>query len=397
MIRKNVTAALLIISSIIHAQPVVKSMLRLPDTGQFSSFTNTFGEDHDYMINTPYFIVNNIYTVTDTITGLMWERNDGGEMRFESAITYCDTLTLDGYTDWRLPTAEEAYSILNQQYNNPALDMTVFRVTTAEYWWTSELQANDTSKVWSTNAGGGIGNHRKTETISAGGIKRFHARAVRDIHPVVTVPTHFNDNGDGTITDLLTELVWQKIPYGDSITWEQALIYADTLTISGQNDWRLPNIKELQSINDETRVNPSLDNNIFQVVGATKYWSSTSLPNQPLKAWYLNTQFGITTYDDKTIRHNILVVRGNTSFSTSVNSLNTSFISRMIYPNPFVDRILIQGSLINQHSYLMNINGEIIYDGCSISDHDFSELPKGIYFLLLDGPNREVCKLLKVE
>jgi hypothetical protein len=205
------------------------------------------------------------------------------------------------------------------------------------------------------------------------------------------------DNGDGTITDLLTELVWQKIPYGDSITWEQALIYADTLTISGQNDWRLPNIKELQSINDETRVNPSLDNNIFQVVGATKYWSSTSLPNQPLKAWYLNTQFGITTYDDKTIRHNILVVRGNTSFSTSVNSLNTSFISRMIYPNPFVDRILIQGSLINQHSYLININGEIIYDGCSISDHDFSELPKGIYFLLLDGPNREVCKLLKVE
>lgn len=98
-------------------------MKRLPDTGQKLSYTNTFGEDNDYIINSPFYINNNDGTITDTITGLMWQKTDGGEMTFENALSYTDTLTLGGFNNWRLPNAHEAFSILNLQSNNPALDV----------------------------------------------------------------------------------------------------------------------------------------------------------------------------------------------------------------------------------------------------------------------------------
>ncbi len=208
------------------AQPVSKTMKRLPDTGQVNSYTTTFGEDSDYQIFPPAFIVNGNGTVTDTVTGLLWQRSDGGEMTIENAVLYCDSLSLAGHTDWRLPNAHEAFSILNHQKANPAIDVNIFSNTGAEYWWTSDRQANDNTKIWCTNAGGGIGNHPKTETISAGApnsIKKFHVRAVRDISPPAVVPARFTYNGNGTVTDNLSGLMWPKTPDGNTYTWEQAL------------------------------------------------------------------------------------------------------------------------------------------------------------------------------
>lgn len=156
-------------------------MDKLPDTGQSKSYTDTLGEDSDYTINAPELIDNLDGTITDKITGLMWQKVDGGEMTHSSALQYADSLTLGSFTDWRLPIAFEIYSIQNLQVNNPALNTTYFTKSNAEYWWTSDLQVNDNSRVWVSNAGGGIGNHLKSETISAGGTKRYHARAVRNI------------------------------------------------------------------------------------------------------------------------------------------------------------------------------------------------------------------------
>ena len=163
---------------------------------------------------------------------------------------------------------------------------------------------------------------------------RFHVRAVRDVSPPPTIPNHFTDNGDGTITDNLTNLVWQKLANIDSITWEQALTYADSLTLSGFTDWRLPNIKELQSLNDETRINPSVNNTFFTNIATNKYWSSTTLPNHTTWAWYLNTQFGITTYDAKTIRHFLLCVRGSqTALPLTLLSFTAKLIDKKVLLN----------------------------------------------------------------
>ena len=63
----------------------------------------------------------------------------------------------------------------------------------------------------------------------------------------------FVDNGDGTITDHATGLMWTKVDGGSPMNWEDALAYAEDLDAAGYDDWRLPDAKELQSIVDYTR------------------------------------------------------------------------------------------------------------------------------------------------
>lgn len=370
---------------------VSKTMKRLPDTGETTSYTATFGEDNDYNINIPTYANNGDGTITDTVTGLMWQSIDGGEMKIEDAINYCDTLSLAGYTNWRLPTAQEAFSILILQNANPAINTTYFPNTNAEYWWTIERQANDTNKIWVTNAGGGIGNHLRTETISAGGTKKIHVRAVRDITSSSMIPVRFVDNGDSTITDNLTNLVWQKFPPSLSQTWEQALTYAEGLNLASQSDWRLPNIKELQSLNDETVVQPSVTTPFFQNVGVNKYWSSTTLPNQTTKAWYWNTAFGITTYDDKINSNKVLCVRNITTIPNAIQNTELN-IKLTIYPNPFNRHLNIQNIPNNSISILYNTIGEVVFKGKGIENQNFSSLPNGIYILQVEN---ERFKLIK--
>jgi formylglycine-generating enzyme required for sulfatase activity len=287
-----------------------RSILKLPDTGQILDYTSTFGEDADYLLNPPSFTDNGDGTITDNVTGLEWQKADGGEMTIESAAVYCDTLTLGGHTDWRLPDSHELFTILHHGRNNPALDTLYFRKTTAEYWWSADRQVDDTTKVWVTNAGGGIGAHPKSETISAGGTKRFHIRAVR--HPLQLFPRacHFRLNTDGTLLDQNSGLMWQRVPLASTRSWEDALNYCEGLTLGGYSDWRLPNIKELQSLSEAARRNPSLDTTAFAGLVVANYWSSTTLFGQPTKAWYLNTGYGLTTYDLKTTMNYVIAVRG---------------------------------------------------------------------------------------
>jgi hypothetical protein len=288
MIGHRVVLMSLVISSVcgelVFSQYVMKTerssaampARKLPDTGQSTSYTTTFGEDADYVINAPTYAVNGNGTVTDNVTGLMWQQTDGGEMTIERATIYCDTLTLGNFSDWRLPTSLELYGIVNMDKLNPALDTTTFKKTAAEYWWTSERQASDTTRVWVVNAGGGIGPHPKTETIGAGGTKRIHVRAVRVAVAGSTTTSQYQDNGDSTVTDLCTGLTWQKYSSDVTMTWEQAIAYAESITVGGKSDWRLPNVKELQSINDVSVVNPSLDRLAFPGFVTSKMWTSTS-------------------------------------------------------------------------------------------------------------------------
>ena len=302
---------IIILNGILSAQTVQKTMNNLPDTGQTSSYTTTFGEDNDYSINVPSFTNNGNGTITDNVTGLMWQQGDSGELTFENGTLYCDNLVLGGFTDWRLPTKEESMSILNLDSNNPALNTTYFPTTTAGYWWSATVLYNNVNAIWVTNAGGGTGPKLKTETISAGGTLKYHARAVRSSAAAVTV-TNFSDNNDGTITDNVTGLMWQKSPAATAYTWEQALAFAENLTDASYTDWRLPNIKELVSINSETTNAPSINTTFFPTVAATRYWSSTTqLAPGSTSAWFNDFQnAGITSHDLKTVSHPIICVRG---------------------------------------------------------------------------------------
>ncbi len=395
-----ILVVIIINSTLFFGQSVSKTIKFLPDTGQTTSYTTTFGEDSDYLINTPSFTNNNNLTITDNVTGLMWQKGDGGEMTIENAIAYCDNLVLGGYSDWRLPIPIEAFSILNHQNSNPASDTNYFTSTAAEYWWTSVFELNSTTKVWCTNAGGGIGNHPKAETISAGGTKKFHARAVRNVTTPTTITNHFTDNGDGTITDNLTQLVWQKIPNTETFIWDRALVYAEGLTIGPSSDWRLPNIKELQSINNELATNPSVFAPFFTGLGVHNYWSSTTLPNQTLRAWYWSTTFGITTYDTKTNPNYVICVRGNLTLAVKQETPNALI---KIHPNPSSDYVSISfpsyttsakieiadalGKIVLSKEIVINSN-EYLLDTEGISE--------GIYYLsIINGNNKNTYKIIK--
>ena len=110
----------------------------------------------------------------------------------------------------------------------------------------------------------------------------------QDAHYMGNKPSYTN-NGDGTISDLSTGLMWQKTDDGTSRDWSTSLTYAENLTLGGKSDWRLPNAKELQSIVDYMRslqttnspaINPIFETSQIKDPGGNInypfFWSSTT-------------------------------------------------------------------------------------------------------------------------
>ena len=122
---------------------------RLPDTGQTSSYTAIFGEDSDYTIKPPSYTDNGNGTVTDNVTGLVWQKTDDNTTHTHlSAGAFCENLTLGGQSDWRLPTVSELVGILHLGTYNPAINTTYFTGTNSSYYWSSTTYAYNTSYAW---------------------------------------------------------------------------------------------------------------------------------------------------------------------------------------------------------------------------------------------------------
>ena len=138
----------------------------------------------------------------------------------------------------------------------------------------------------------------------------------------------FNDNSNGTVTDNLTGLIWLKDAnaFGKK-TWEQALSDANTLSSgshgltdgSKAGDWRLPNLKELQSLIDVAYYNPALSSasgkskwvsgDAFVGVQSPYYWSSTTYSGHTTSAWIVLLYDGYVSYGGKTNSYYVWPVR----------------------------------------------------------------------------------------
>lgn len=105
----------------------------------------------------------------------------------------------------------------------------------------------------------------------------------------------FTINDDGTVKDNNTSLMWQQQDDGLVRTWSDANTYCENLTLGGYADWRLPTEKELISIMDYGRYNPSIDLTVFPDTKSSIYWSSTINANNEEAAWTAFFNFG---YDD---------------------------------------------------------------------------------------------------
>lgn len=151
--------------------------------------------------------------------------------------------------------------------------------------------------------------------------------------------TPYAENGDGTATDNLTGLMWIQCAYGQTwsagpscsdsagaMFWQDAMNYCDGLSYAGQDDWRLPSVKELATLVDASRFTPAVQASAFPGSFSTYFWSSSSYANDGNLAWGVTFDGSAYKGDKATAAYNVRCVRGGTlvveSFSASVVSGN---------------------------------------------------------------------------
>ncbi len=117
------------------------------------------------------------------------------------------------------------------------------------------------------------------------------------------------DNGDGTVTDTATGLMWQQ-GSASGRDWESAIAYCEGLDLAGFDDWRLPNVRELESLVDYSRYNPTIDAAAFPDTALTDYWSSTNMADYPTRAWFVNFFNGYGGSNYKSFAYHVRAVRG---------------------------------------------------------------------------------------
>ena len=286
-----------------------------------------YGQDARFPGTTPSYKDNGDGTISDQVTGLMWTQSpdvngDGtidvsDKLTLSQAIARAATLRTGGHSDWRLPTIKEQYSLIDFNGVDPKLtdtdtaSMTPFidtkyftfgygdvgageRIIDAQMA-TSTLYVGKTfiflQTMFGTNfVDGRIKGYPPAIGMGSLAEKTFYASYVRG-NPAYGVNS-FTVNDDGTVTDTATGLMWSQADSGSGMDWEQALAWAQQKNAEdylGHNDWRVPSVKELQSIVDYSRSpattdSPAIDP-VFQTTRITNeagqddypyFWSSTT-------------------------------------------------------------------------------------------------------------------------
>jgi PKD repeat protein len=318
------------------------------DTGQTNCYGTTgtpitcpspgqtfYGQDSQVAGNQPAYRNNGDGTISDLNTGLMWVQARGAKIAWESARTNATNCTVGGYNDWRMPTIKELYSLIQftgangQGFTNtvgyiPFIDTNYFgfaygsgigdeRVIDCQDWSATKYVSttmNSDATVFGVNfADGRIKGYPQYVYNSGCACTTNNLLYVRYVrgNPSYEINKLVN-NGDGTISDKATRLMWSRNDSGTGLNWTNALAWVqaqNAVNYLGHNDWRLPNAKELQSIVDYTR-SPATTASaaispVFNCTGITNeanvpdfpfYWASTTLLTGPGKGDGVYVCFG---------------------------------------------------------------------------------------------------------
>lgn len=249
-----------------------------------------YGQNANYPGLAPSYTDHGDGTISDNITGLMWQKspdlnqdgqiNSADKLTLQNAIAAAAQQNTGGYHDWRLPTIKELYSLIlfsgydvsspNPSILIPFIDTNFFdfaygdltageRLIDAQYLSSTEYVSTtmmNSPTVFGVNfADGRIKGYGY---VMPGGLQMdFYVQYVRG-NPQYGI-NQFVDLADGTIYDAATGLTWMKDDNAAAVLWEDALQYAENFSYAGFSDWRVPTTKELQSIVDYTR-SPSTSN-----------------------------------------------------------------------------------------------------------------------------------------
>jgi hypothetical protein len=258
--------------------------------------------------------------VRDNATGLVWEMknpaNQNNSYTWDDAKKYCEDLVHGHYEDWRLPTVEEISTLVDAgvAYPGPAVDAAYFPYMIGGIggygYWTSKSVLMLEDRAWAIRFSDGI--------LNCDDINLFDlVVAVRGDR---IKPSAFHDNGDGTVTDTVTGLMWQKesLRKGnkEAFSWGDALDACENLSLAGYADWRLPNKNELQTLAEYYWLFPAINTDYFPDTASQYYWSSTPSASDAWGAWGVHFGRGHVSYHgwfDFDVR--VRAVRGGKSMS----------------------------------------------------------------------------------
>ena len=345
----------------------------VPDTGQTACYDDAgniiscpsaglpfYGQDGNYTINPMSFTKLNAagkampadesawVMVRDNVTGLIWEvkqdkdgvenyvnphdadnvytwydsnpATNGGNAGTpgqgtdtEDFINALNTDRYGGYNDWRLPTARELESIIDcgTLFPAPSINATFFPNTAASWYRSSTTMADEITVPIDVSFFYGLGVYYFSKAYA------YSARAVRG----EGVGKPLNVQKNGTVTDPESGLMWQQAAPAGTFNWQQALDYAESLSLAGHQDWRLPTIKELQTIANFTgdpaftRAFPDMMN-----PSSSPFLSSTSWPPDSSYVWAVSFGQDIGQPYLKGDPGKIRVVRGGKAGSDNDNN-----------------------------------------------------------------------------
>jgi hypothetical protein len=429
-----------------------------------------YGQAAFYQGNVPSYTDNGDGTITDNVTGLMWVKARGSKIAWSDAVAGASTNRTANYSDWRMPTIKELYSLIQFSGVNgpdntniagyiPYIDTTYFdfaygpggstsvgeRIIDCQDWsankYVSKVMVNQSAIFGVNFADGRIkGYNELVPSTGAGNI--LYVRYVRG--NTNYGKNDFKDNGDNTITDQATGLMWSKDDSKTGLDWPGALAWVQTQNAAnylGHNDWRLPDSKELQSIVDYTRSpsttsSPAIDVDFFNTTSITNeagqtdypyFWtSSVLLDGGPFPSGiyisfgramgYMNSAWidvhgagsqksdmmvgnpadyptGRGPQGDAVHIYNYVRLVRTASATTGLNELNSKSLLN-IYPNPTSDIININLSNLTEKGNLVIYNqyGASIYNKNISAQQeikiDVSNFPKGLFLIQITEENK---------
>lgn len=253
-----------------------------------------YGQDAQFPHHPPsYTLSADKLTVRDNVTGLTWQRSPataGNAMptsrdklttaQAQAIPAKLNAAKFAGFTDWRLPSIKELYSLFDGRGLDPSgppgaqtpgtrpfIDTNFFQFAFGDAaageriidsQWASNTRyvgqsVRSAGKVFGVNFADG---RIKGYDLQMPGGREFKFFAVCVRGNPSYGRNDFQDNGDSTVTDRATGLTWSKADSGKGMNWQDALAWVQQKNAEkhlGHADWRLPNVKELQSLVDYRR------------------------------------------------------------------------------------------------------------------------------------------------
>ena len=264
------------------------------------------GQDASSKVNAPLAASQRFHArghiIQDALTGAVWSR-DANLPEFPLTWDEAQSFVADmrgrrahGFGNWQLPSRGLLFSLISHQQINPALsEGHPFNNVFNGYYWTADTCQRLPNQAWYIHMGGG----RVHRGMKYGSYMVWPVSAHEmgiDLE-TITETDHFSIDGS-CVNDTATGLTWCRNadPANGPLGWQQAI---DTVAqmnadvAGGHADWRLPTIRELESLIRLDAHSPALPAGHPFVNVRDAYWSSTTSVYEPRYAWTVYMEDGI--------------------------------------------------------------------------------------------------------